>query len=178
MSEEAYNPYQFDTPRQTEGRKNIANFRQFYQIKHTDRLITTKNEKITFSDMTQDVDGRKPKGLWYSCGSAWIDWLESNMPQWGGKHFFSIEINPDKMLMIDTEKKLRIFSEEYGVTDDDSSNWGQLEKVGWYEVSSKYSGIEICPYMSENNYNWYYGWDVASGCIWKKDAIKNIKRII
>ena len=31
---------------------------------------------------------------------------------------------------------------------------------------------------STENMLWYSGWDVASGCIWKSDAIKNIKKII
>ena len=35
-------------------------------------------------------------------------------------------------------------------------------------LTSKYNGIEICPYLWSKRMrsNWYYPWDVASGCIW------------
>ena len=52
--------------------------------------------------------------------------------------------------------------------------------IDWIKVSKQYSGIEINPYQHSNRYTsmWYYGWDVASGCIWKNDLIKNITKIL
>ena len=49
----------------------------------------------------------------------------------------------------------------------------------WENIARDYSGIEICPYLHNFRYtqSWYYPWDIASGCIWKNDAIKNVKRI-
>ena len=54
------------------------------------------------------------------------------------------------------------------------------------EWKKKLSEIEIPTYYKFNFrnlhrrdpiYNWLYPWDVTSGCIWKKDAIKSIKKI-
>jgi len=38
-------------------------------------------------------------------------------------------------------------------------------------VSKEYDGIEIAPYQWDARLSliWYYGWDVASGCIWNLD---------
>ena len=44
--------------------------------------------------------------------------------------------------------------------------------INWDQVSKDYGGIEICPYLKErDHYNWYSGFDVASGCIWNTKAI-------
>ena len=173
--EEEYDPNWRDTPDQTEGKKRIANFREYYQIKDADRLITSKDEKISFRDSPPQVEGRKPKGLWYSCGSEWIDWLETEMPQWTGKHFFSLEIHEDKMLMINTDEKFELFQKEYGVAGEFDRR--SIEGIDWSRVGAEYSGIEICPRMGDTS-GWYYGWDVASGCVWKRDAVKDVKRIM
>ena len=48
------------------------------------------------------------------------------------------------------------------------------ESIDWKKVASKYDGIEINPYQFEARYQylWYYGWDVASGCIWNLKSVK------
>jgi hypothetical protein len=47
--------------------------------------------------------------------------------------------------------------------------------INWPKVAQDYSGIEICPYQWKFrlNYMWYYGWDVASGCIWNQNALNS-----
>jgi len=51
--------------------------------------------------------------------------------------------------------------------------------IDWGRVAEDYSGIEIAPYLYEARmkHMWYYGWDVASGCIWGKGVVKNITKI-
>lgn len=41
-------------------------------------------------------------------------------------------------------------------------------------VAKDYDGIEIAPYQESLRYDleWYYGWDVASGCIWNFEGIR------
>ena len=50
--------------------------------------------------------------------------------------------------------------------------------IDWNRVAKKYQGIIITPYIWERRLTttctWYYGWDVASGCIWDNKAIKEI----
>ena len=51
--------------------------------------------------------------------------------------------------------------------------------INWSAVAKDYYGIEISPYRPKYRlalgYLWYYGWDVASGCIWNKDAIRGVR---
>jgi hypothetical protein len=45
-----------------------------------------------------------------------------------------------------------------------------FNKIDWPRLASEFCGIEICPYRGESRMEdftyWYYGWDIASGCIW------------
>jgi len=58
----------------------------------------------------------------------------------------------------------RKFKEQNHYSDD---------MINWEEVSKNWEGIEIVPYIwtARNILNWYYPWDVASGCIWNLDGI-------
>ena len=49
-----------------------------------------------------------------------------------------------------------------------------IEDGIWYCHGDKYDGIEINPYQFEARYQytWYYGWDIASGCIWNLSGVK------
>ena len=41
----------------------------------------------------------------------------------------------------------------------------------WKLIAQEFDGIEIAPYQWEirmdYNFFWYYGWDCASGCLWR-----------
>lgn len=149
--------------------------RVLIDIPQEKRLIVSDKPKLEFN---QELVGTqkstvKPKGLWYGIGDSWISFLQNEMPTYVEKFLYEIEIFPEKILLIDNEERFKLFYEKYkadkfGGTDDD---------IDWKMVSGDFSGIEINPYFwnFRLKYNWYYGWDVASGCIWKKDAIKSIK---
>ena len=92
------------------------------------------------------------------------------------KHKYSIEINPDKMLIIDNDVKMEDFYNKYKKM---CSVYPIKKTINWKLVAEDYHGIEICPYLDKyrDKYIWYYPWDVASGCIWNNDTIKNYKLI-
>ena len=117
----------------------------------------------------------KPEGLWYSCGSAWDDWCKSEYP--GGiresDYIYRVVIDPSKMMIIRNAKDFLAFEKRYlvkGVLDDE---------IDWKAVARDYDGIEICPYQRKfrMDHFWYYGWDVASGCIWGSGALKTVKEV-
>ena len=127
----------------------------------------------------------KPKGLWYGCegqdqGSTWKDFITSEMNHGGmvGRYewLYEIKINFEKILKIRTPWDMYALAENYGITPRPA-----FRTIDWQEVAKDYSGIEICPYQWDFRLNtdfiWYYGWDVASGCIWKEDAIKSVELI-
>jgi len=140
------------------------------------RIIMSKDDMIKFrsTDIENQEPRAKPHGLWYGIGPSWIDWVRSEMPDWEVDNVFKIDIDESKMLLIRNIEELDAFDKEYS-TDDDS-RW---KNIYWHKVASRYGGIEIAPYLYEARfkYMWYYGWDVASGCIWDDGVITNIKKI-
>jgi hypothetical protein len=97
------------------------------------------------------------------------------MPEWIDKspYVYRIEVNPSRMLIIRNEKDFRDFHAKY---------WsfhiaGVL--IDWPRVARDYDGIEICPYQSKfrMSSDWYYPWDVASGCIWGSGAFKSVEPV-
>lgn len=54
-------------------------------------------------------------------------------------------------------------------------------EIDWKKVTEEYQGIIISPYIWQRRLAphtmWYYGWDVASGCIWDTDAIEEVKLV-
>jgi len=125
----------------------------------------------------------KPNGFWYSCGSDWEDWISSEMPQRMVGYLYEISLGSGNMLFIDNVSKFEDFEKEYGVWSWEPQQ-GRVDITGpdsikWKEVAQKYSGIEICPYVGSKRMhsNWYYPWDVASGCIWDGGVVKDIKLV-
>lgn len=151
-------------------------------IGSNDRVIMTRESELVFRSTpigNQKVSA-KPRGLWYGIGSSWIDWVRSEMPNWETEHVFKIEVDESKMRVIRTYDELLAFDKEYSVKLNLGADY--LRKIGdidWRRVASEYGGIEIAPYIykARMSVNWYYGWDIASGCIWGDGIIRDIKRI-
>jgi hypothetical protein len=139
-------------------------------VKEEKRTFMSKIPFKEFKRRTQPISDFKPKGLWYSCNGEWEKWVKSEEPEWWGKYHYTIELNLDNIRIITNFDELKKFTEEF--SSDNGRN------INWRRVALQYSGIEISPVIGKARLNmeypWYYGWDVASGCIWKKDAIKNV----
>ena len=143
----------------------------------------------------------KPNGFWYSCGDSWKHFASTNdnvyLPKayhWDpNKYLYHIKLNPDKILFIRNLDEFKTFTTQYSVDKNDNHQF-DFPLINWFDVAKDYSGIEICPYLSElkpsniigfkfSVYNtpdqdaWYYYWDVASGCVWNKEGIKSITLI-
>ena len=128
----------------------------------------------------------KPKGLWYGCGSEWLDWLRVEMPHWMNGNIFRLHIDFGSMLTLKTSEEILEFTKEYSPKNSPEDRksydgWAGSWVIDWPRVAMHYSGIEICPYqfslrMSEVS-RWYYGWDVASGCIWGSGALQGAEKI-
>ena len=150
-----------------------------FDIQPNDRIHMTDEPKLTFNDnqyaiarLGQGVG--KPTGLWYAIGRSWLEWMEREKMDWWRKYLYKIEIVPEKILFLDTTKKIKQFAKEYYRT-------GERAGPDWRMVSEKYSGVEFNPYFYnlrfEPNLSFYYGIAIPSGCIWDKAGIKNIVRI-
>jgi len=132
-----------------------------------ERVHNCKDEEIKFKKY-QQVRGAKPQGFWYGFGDSWMKWVRREMPEWEFENYFKVEVDKNKILILDTIKKAEEFTEQY--SDDPFS-------IEWSEVSKEYSGIEIPDYNEVSKFQWMSTWDVSSGCIWDKNAIKKIRKI-
>ena len=143
---------------------------------HHSRQDTRDGKEPQISGFSQRV-GYKPSGLWYECkdGSS-IDWLEfcrTGLTDGASRYdsAYNVVLNDYEILFITDNHDFKKFEKMYGVTN----NYGDV-KIDWPKVASHYDGIEICPYLylMREDSDWYYGWDVASGCVWNASGIKEL----
>jgi len=122
----------------------------------------------------------KPQGIWYQVDNSWRDWCSSEMPHWLAdyKHEFLFDIDYTNIYVISNEQELREFTTNYQKKIQSDYPY---KAIDWRTLAKEYKGIEIPNYLyscrMEREFLWYYGWDVASGCIWDVSAIKNYKQL-
>lgn len=116
----------------------------------------------------------KPDGVWYACGFDWLDWVLSEMPQWAHPYIYNLKIDKSDFKIIRTPGELVKFAKKYVIGDVSTSM-----KVNWSRLAENYTGIEICPYQPSlrHEFMFYYGWDIASGCVWDTHTIKAVDEI-
>lgn len=137
------------------------------------KVHTSDEASIVVEDrLQQSYDHYKPTGLWYGVGSSWMEWCEG-ASYYIGKYVYKVNLSKDaRILYIKNEPQLECFMDKYG-------GLGAYKGINWDKVASKYHGVEISPYIygCRLKHTWYYGWDVASGCIWNSKAVKSIKQV-
>jgi len=141
-------------------------------MKKYEKIIMSKHRTLIFKNKDTHNRSLKPIGLWFGLGTSWIDWIRSEMPHWEKTNLYKVKTNPKYMLTINDQDKFDKLEKNYGHKNGIGIDWGK--------VSENYSGITINPYNHTERMSslWYYGWDVASGCIWDKKAIKSIEKIL
>jgi hypothetical protein len=78
----------------------------------------------------------------------------------------------EEIIQISNDDEFDNFQSEFGFSSLD-----EQVAINWKEIQEQeYNGIEICPYNWERRMstNWYYPWDVASGCIWNLSGVSDI----
>lgn len=116
----------------------------------------------------------KPNGLWYSCGNEWIEFIRDQMRWRAQESYYMYEIHVDlaSMVVIRDIHEFDAFQQRFGVPDEDGDMM-----PNWAAVAREYGGVEICPYISARRMvDWYYPWDVASGCVWDPAVIISLSR--
>jgi hypothetical protein len=152
------------------------------------RIIMSKSNNIEFvpTPLSQQKIGFKPKGLWYGIGDSWISWVKSEMPDWERDNVFTIEIKENYILRITNYDELIEFENKYLTDDFDKNDRKSIiisrmgdKQINWTKVAEDFLGIEIAPYIykARDSHRWYYGWDVASGCIWGDGVITKVTKL-
>ena len=146
------------------------------------RLINSK--RPTLKDI-KDVGDDPKYHQWYSVGTAWLDWIQGNMPEWLAPCTYAVIIddfdvvNIDDLKMIETFQKEAIPKDRIHLAKDRAINWQYLYKVN-------YKAIEFSPYLGHISGErikggevgtWYDSIDMASGAIINKKCIKKIIKL-
>lgn len=125
---------------------------------------------------------QKPAGLWYACGTEWIELLLAEAKGRIAPYIYVIELDLRSVVTIRDMETLRRFTDVYGVMGFNAGFDGLL--IDWPRVvADGYTGIEICPNQPEARYEkrlaWYAGlimaWEIASGCIWSPEPIMDLR---
>lgn len=151
------------------------------------RIIMSHEDDIKFRvtpNSAQEISV-KPRGLWYGIGTEWVDWVRSYDRliddinyRWETDNVFKIDINESNILIIRNYGEILEFDKKYGVQYN--VGYQKYTNIDWVRVANDYGGIEIAPtiYKARRELEWYYGWDIASGCIWGDGVIRNIEKIV
>lgn len=113
--------------------------------------------------------GKPAHAFWYEVDDDWKRWCRDERFGIGFYvHEFVVELGKTRMLVLDCAADLDEFTERYrrvGHRDRD------FDEMDWERVGADYDGIEIAPYQwsrrLSHHTSWYYGWDCASGAIWR-----------
>ena len=119
----------------------------------------------------------RPKGLWVSVVGD-RDWPSMNPGDLRSQHQYEITLKDEnKIRFIDGRKQLSEFIKKYGLKPRGEPRIA----IDWVKVATEHQGLIIAPYIAEHTRYptlfWYGAWGCASGCIWNKDAISEIKLI-
>jgi hypothetical protein len=135
-------------------------------------------------DDREQVIEIKPHGLWVSVEGEddWLHWCQSE------EFAISRLAVANEIRLAGGAKIIRLSSA--AAIDAFTREWARpmpgLEKlaiglfIDWPGVARQHDGIIIAPYVWSRRLSfhcrWYYGWDCASGCIWRVSAIAEIVR--
>ena len=131
--------------------------------------------------------GDKPNGMWFSVdgdGDGWSEWCKGE--KFGLERLkvrTQIIFHLDaKILRLSNAKAIRRFTKTYGVNPDwmrDARFGNMVYGIDWPRIAKRYDGIIIAPYVwscrLDHSTFWYYGWDCASGVVWRARAVKALK---
>lgn len=85
-----------------------------------------------------------PYRLWFSCGSAWLDYLQDCDNQWvKAPYVYDIKVDDNRVLKINNMFQFRKFTKKYKNPDPE----GLIDIINWLDVKADYDGLIICPYL-------------------------------
>lgn len=159
------------------------------------RLLHYTEEPLDFKpaftyEQSEPRSFGKPKGLWVSVEGEddWLSWCTDNeFATYALAHVSEVTLAPDaNVLMLDSVEAIVDFHDRFSVEDtlhplprhtfSEEYVW-KSRPIDWTPITAVYDGIIIAPYQwsCRMKYDWYYGWDAASGCIWNLRAIAAVE---
>ena len=144
--------------------------------------VSKKPVKMPLNDIDckKQTPGFKPTGLWLGAGNAWLNWMQSEMPEWNKEYKYMYKCYLKRninMFHINTFSALKRFTAKYGIVS-------KFTVIDWPRVCQDYDGIMVTNYnkilepsVDKLELLWFRTYDIDSACIWKPSAvISSIKR--
>lgn len=169
-----------------------ANARLFHYTRMPLHSVSDSEQK-PYGETSTAFD--KPKGLWVSVEGhdgngdemhAWPQWCIMEDFDGSIKHNrYEITLQEEtRVLWISDAGGILALTARYGLSRRLSNAPSMLYQEGgidWAAVAEDFDGIIIAPYIwslrLHRETSWYYGWDCASGCIWRARAIANVRQV-
>jgi len=160
-----------------------------FPIYAEDKLRIHHSRPGTRSDSTPQISGfsqkpgMKPAGLWYECqdgsSTSWEEFCTVGMTggydKYDGTYNVVLKDDGYNILHITHEQYFDKFTEMYSIPHPVFPDDPEENIIDWPKVAEHYAGIEICPYLdNRRDVTWYYGWDVASGCVWDSSGVEDL----
>jgi len=160
-------------------------------IAPTDRVMFTKHPLDAdrlFSERYAQRPNNKPKGVWYSLGTQWLDWNTGDSCgecKNGGLAYnlaYRLVLREDRIVRLATVQQIREFTGSVLGKSRNPDEW----RNDWPAAALLASGIELCFFpdrdmmTTSDNYHifsWVSACDCASGCIWSPDAIVSAEEV-
>ena len=140
------------------------------------KITLTSSHLDLESNYTQQKGTLKPDGIWYGCGTTWLDFIDTQMegPRKNDTQIWSLKIDMSNVKKLIDPLEIADFTRRY--KDIDLYIKTLQKNPDWTSVARSFDGIECCPYpvgdrQFRYNYTWYWGIDISSGCIWNTSAI-------
>lgn len=160
------------------------------QLRHYTAAPFVLDREMAYEQRTP-ITHAKPRGLWVSVlgEDDWPSWCREE--NFGADRLeFEHEVTLTDgagVIVVDTLEALKAFEAQWGIRESKSyrSTSGAFEhswvdvSIDWQAVQREHAGIIIAPYQwaARLEHDWYYGWDVASGCIWDLTAIESVRLV-
>lgn len=136
-------------------KKNYLNILRFLKEENYENkfyhlsIKPIKDLKDSFSDKKSwltDSIYYNPKGLWISCGDAWIRWAGNDVHQWSlSTYIYEVTVTPT-VLRISSLSELEKFIKKYKFPN---SRLKIYNVINWKKVKEEYDGLIICPYLGD-----------------------------
>lgn len=160
------------------------------QLRHfaEKRIELDRSRVYPVTDRAESSPFAKPRGLWVSDESdyGWRKWCEDEEFRLGAlsyEHEVTLSVGTQPLLLLSTADQVLGFHRRYGYTETYGTRGSAFEinhtGIDWARVREDFAGVFITPYQGDLRFelDWYYGWDVASGCVWNLSVIESLEPV-
>ena len=83
------------------------------RVKKDDRIAFRRQKTENIQTVGQEEADTTPAGLWYGCGTGWLEFASSEFESGLGKYVYKLDIDYSKVLRISEDGQLLKFTSEF-----------------------------------------------------------------